>query len=124
MEPVIPLGRSNNGRNLLPKEKILIFLHCSAKYASNFDVGKHLHVGEGTVRNSFLQVLEALHAPNPTYNGKSFVEEQIHLPGANEARARGEIFLERQPFPKAFPPCIIASLDGFHAKASSLVICS
>ena len=120
LEPVIPLGRSNNGRSLLPKEKIMIFLCYSGSVESHLHVGDRLDCAEGTIKNCVNQVLEAFHAPNPRYNGKSFVQEHISLPNSDEAIERGKTFLGKQPFPKTFSSCIIAALDGMHAKASTV----
>ena len=122
MEPVIPLGRSNHGRSLIPKEKIMCFLYYSGHSDSNVTAASHLECAEGTIFNSFHKVIEAMHAPNPRYNGKSFVEEQIRLPTADVALARGETFLNKQPFPKNFPACIIGCIDGMHAKASNIIL--
>ena len=117
LETVIPLGRSNNGQALLPKEKIMVFLCKSGSPESNVHVGDRLKCAEGTVKNCIDQVLECLHTPNPRYNGKSFVEENISLPTPNEALERGQTFLKKQPFPKSFSSCIIGAI-GRHTQTT------
>ena len=107
LEPVIPLGRANHGYNMLPKEKILLFLYSSGTGVSNVHTSDTMECSEGTVRNSIHQVIGACHSPNPLYGGKSFVEDQIRLPTTEEALERGQTFLSMAPFPVEFPPVII-----------------
>ena len=101
---------------MLPKEKILVFLYSSGCAVSNVHVADKFECAEGTIKNSIHQVIEACHAPNPRYDGKSFVEHHIRLPTAIEALERGEKFLSMAPFPVEFDPVIIGALDGMHAE--------
>ena len=103
---------------MLPKEILLAFLYSSGSCASHVHSGVTLDCADGSIFNSVRKVIDACHAPNPRYHGKSFVQQQIRMPTANECLARGQTFLSRAKFPANFPPIICQCMDGCHIEAS------
>ena len=111
--PFIPAGRSNNGKSLLPIEKLLVFLYCMGSNSFVIHSGTNLDVSEGTVFNCVNQVLEACFKSEE--GQKHFVDNEIYLPEEAEALDNGREFLKRSKnFPPNFPPMFFGSLDGCH----------
>ena len=78
---------------MIPKEILLTYLYSTGSCASNVHTGVTLDIADGSVFNSVRKVVDACHAPNPRYQGKSFCQQQIRMPTANECLARGQTFL-------------------------------
>ena len=103
----LPAGRSNNGRSLLPEERVLVFLFSAGTSISNFNAAYAHGMSEGTIHNCIDQVMKAI--------CKIVVPKYITLPTSEEAREEAKLFQERGNFPpKPHEPIVIGALDGSH----------
>ena len=102
----IPCGSSRNGKSLVPRERLMIFLW---KMRGNTFI-RHDEVtwntSYGVIAQSVDKVLEAFF--KDTREKKNFVERNIYLPNEEEAYAEAVEFNRRNKFPKI----AYASVDG------------
>ena len=103
----LPQGRSNNGRSLLPEERVLVFLFSAGTSISMFNAAYAHGMSEGTINNCINQVMKAII--------KVVVPKYITLPTSEEAHAEAKLFQERGNFPpKPHEPIVIGAIDGSH----------
>ena len=117
LEPFIKVGRSVNGKSLLPKEKLLVFLYCMGSNCFVVHGGTALDVSEGTIMMCVNHIIEACY--KGTNEQKCFIEREIYMPSREEAMQNAEEFLKKSKnYPPGFPPIFFGSLDGCHIPVS------
>ena len=112
LSPFIKVGRSTNGKNIFPQEKLLVFLYAAGGNSSISYSGDALGISDGSVRNCVNEIITAFFEVDG--NGQNFISKYIRLPTTEEAKANAEEFLKKAKFPKKFPAIFFGAIDGCH----------
>ena len=100
MEHHLPIGRSGNGRSIIPKERLLMFLFYAGGDIRHRHGAFSYNAGKSAVDENCRIVLEAI------FN--NLVDKYICLPNYEEAKNESVLFSLRS----GYPQIVAAALDG------------
>ena len=106
--PHMRQGHSTNNKNILPVEKLLVFLFWSGGGSTNVQASYSHSLSSGTIFNCIDESIDVLK--------RVLVDEMIVLPDEQEARREAELFYRKSNFPKI----AFGAIDGTHIPVSVL----
>ena len=106
----LPVGRSTNGKSLLPVERLMYFLKYFCKNELTVCAAYSNDVSPGALSENIGIMVEAL---NPKC-GPNFCKRHIYLPSTVKSQWEAMQFHEKY----GFPPLVIGHVDGSHCDVS------
>ena len=100
MEPHLPIGRSGNGRSIIPKERLLMFLFYAGGDIRHRHGAFSFNAGKSAVDENCRIVLDAI------FN--NLVKKYISLPNYEEGKNESVLFSSRS----GYPQIVVAAADG------------
>ena len=87
LEKHIFFGRSTNGKNILPKEKLLVFLYVAGGNSYISYAGDSLGISDGSIVNCIRDVTAAFYEVDESDEEKrNFIQKFIQIPSADLAK--------------------------------------
>ena len=103
-QPHLPIGSSRNGRSLVPRERLLAFLHfLSGNGFMRHEGGKH-RTSTGAIDQNVTLCIRSLFEP--------LVKSFISLPSEDQGRDEAELFHQKSR--SVFPKVVFSAIDGTH----------
>ena len=106
VEDYLPVGRSTNGKSLLPVERLMYFLKFFCKNELTVSAAYSNDVSAGALSENISIMVEAL---NPK-SGPNFCKRHIYLPSTVKSQWEAMQFHEKY----GFPPLVVGHIDGSH----------